>query len=230
MNSTDRTRGFTLIELLVVIGLIAVLAGGIGAALLRGSPSKALQNAQGSLSSLVTVARSRAALAQTDAAIFVNIEPGKDGFLRELRVAVLAGPGQWAAVGAPVILDRGIYLVPPATGVAAADADFEPSTAAWDDLRSNAFGVTDITLRRPDNLANLSSDDYRMVELFNSRGGVEPFTTVGGARTDRRIVLSPARVDADKIVFDNPSAIRGFLVSRYGVGIFVNDDQSLLPP
>jgi prepilin-type N-terminal cleavage/methylation domain-containing protein len=228
MNSTDRTRGFTLIELLVVIGLIAVLAGGIGAALLRGSPSKALQNAQGSLSSLVTVARSKSAIVQGDAALFVNVNPDSDGFLRELRVAVLQGSGNWAAAGDSVLLDRGVFFVPPAGVFATTRVDFEPSAAAWNDLRSNAFGsATAAPLRLPDDSADLSADDYQMVERFNPRGGITNFATVVSPRTDRRIVLSSARVESDKIVFDNPDAVRGFFVTAYGIGVLVNDDEAL---
>jgi prepilin-type N-terminal cleavage/methylation domain-containing protein len=229
MKSADRRKGFTLIELLVVIGLIAVLAGGIGVAMLGGNPDKALQNAQGSVSSLITVARSKAAIVQADAALFVNIQPSGDGFLRELRVAVLQGSGNWAAVGDPVVLDRGVFLVPPTSGVPAANADYAPNAAAWNNLRSNAFGSANTTLRLPDDSGNLSSDNYRMVERFNPRGGVVSFATVDSPRSDRRIVLSPARVDSDKIVFANPDAVRGFFVTAYGIGVLVNDDEALKP-
>lgn len=231
MNSTGSTRGFTLIELLVVIGVIAVLAGGIGAALLRGNPGKALQNAQGTAGSLITVARSRAALAQADAAVFVNVEPDSEGFLRELRVAVLAASGRWAAVDDPVVLDRGVFFVPPIGVVAASDADFEPNAGAWNNLRSNGFGNSGITLRLPDDSDDFSSDEYRMVERFNSRGGVEsiePEDATHGVPY-RRIVLSAARIESDKIVFDNPDAVRGYLITRYGIGVLVNDDEAFRP-
>ena len=83
------SRAFTLIELLVVIGLIGLLAGGIGVAMKNKNPGTGLRSAQSTLVSLLSSARGQSALNQVDAMILVQADPTADNFLRSIRVVVL---------------------------------------------------------------------------------------------------------------------------------------------
>lgn len=205
---------FTLIELLVVIGLIGVLAAGIGIALGRGGSANALQSGQGTLQALISAARAQAAIKQSTADLVVDVEPTSDGFLRTFYVVV-----NNEAVGAAVSLPQGIHLVPKTTGTTysggvrfKADAsDSADNTAIWSSLVSDAFDNSAATVS---NAANTST--YRKVIGITTRGTASPS---GG-----NLVLSSAeRESGSTIVFNNPAAVRGALISTYGVMTPIND-------
>ena len=108
-----RPRGFTLIELLLVIGIITVLAAGIGTALQGGDRSVALRSAQGTLVSLLTVARGQAALVGRNAALLVQADPAVDGYLCNLVVAVRdSADTTWLPVDDWATLPAGVYVLP----------------------------------------------------------------------------------------------------------------------
>lgn len=225
MNASICRRGFTLIELLVVIGLIAVLAGGIGVAMLGGNSDKALQNSQAVVGSLASVARTKGALVQSDVALAVNVEPSSEGFLREFRVLVRNSAGTaWLAEGDSVFLDKGIYFVP-ASGTLATDVSYVGTWA--NEFYSDAYGSADFNVRLPDDSADLNTDDYRLVKVFSPRG------TVVGAPTGPnggRVVLSAANIGSDgKITFNRPEALRGLQVSNYGIGVLINEAEAFKP-
>ena len=67
-----RSSAFTLIELLVVIGLIGLLAGGLGVAMKNKNPGSGLRSAQSVLVSLLSSARGQSALNQANAMILVQ--------------------------------------------------------------------------------------------------------------------------------------------------------------
>lgn len=227
MSTVTHKRAFTLIELLVVIGIIAVLAAGIGVAFLGGSHGNALQNSQGVVNSLASVARSKAALTQSDAAILVNTKPGTDGFLREFRVAVRnATATRWLATGDSTFLDKGIYLVP----AAATFATDVTTSGSWTGLNTTAFDASDISpkLYTPDDSSTITTDDYRVVAIYNPRGtlsSASPGTVT--IPVIRRIVLASALSGSDgKLTFATPDEVRGVLLSTYGVPTLINESEA----
>lgn len=212
--------GFTLIELLVVIALIAVLAGGIGLGLGRGNSSVALQNSQASLISSLSGVRAQAALNQASAAVFVNVSPSSDGFLRELRVATSLDHDNnpvtaaiWSVEGDPILFSSGIYLVPPASELTA-DVEYKPAATDWTNAHSTAYLTTggDITLKYSDN-TNVSSDKYRRLVMLSPTGA----TTAG------RLILAVGepKPGGQGVTFANPEALRGARISSYGVATMV---------
>ncbi len=218
---TGQHKAFTLIELLVVIGLIAVLAGGIGLAFSGGDKANALQGAQGTLQSMVSAVRGQAALAGKDAALFVNVTntPAVDPerYLRSFVVAVKNDSGQWEVTGDEITLPSGIYLVPNATGTFGG-ASFIETDGTYP--RSSGFdGTIDTNLRYP-NSGGPYGGRYALVVSLSSRGTkILP----SGANTSD-LVLSPAeRNSATTIVFKQPNLVRGAIISSYGVLTPIND-------
>jgi len=211
-----------LIELLVVIGLIAVLAGGLGMALSdKGNRASALQNGQYAISSLLSGARARAALSQTSARLFVNSTPGSDGFLREFYIATQAA-GKWVVTGDPVLLPLGIYLVPlgpngtkfPSTAV-----DLAPEAGGAWPVNSSSNAIDDssnaVTLQIVAG-TDITGISFRQVQTITTRG-----TTSGpGAR----IVLSGGElIGGTQVKFTKPEFVRGVNISSYGVASLIND-------
>jgi prepilin-type N-terminal cleavage/methylation domain-containing protein len=240
MISAIRQRAFTLIELLVVIGLIAFLAGGIGVALLDGNSGNALQNSQGVVSSLASVARSKSALFQGNVALAVNTTPNTDGFLREFRIVAFTNGTvgnttvtRWVASGDPTLLDRGVHFVPPTTQLSSS-VDFKPAATDWTNLASNSLTLNpanDIDIYLSDLNTKLSATDkYRLVLVFTALGTVVLNPAGTTAPVGGRIALSPGVIAADgKITFDKPDAVRGLLISDYGVSTLLNEAEAFKP-
>ena len=229
------SRGFTLIELLVVIGLISVLAAGIGIAMRDGNPTASLRAGQNSVVGLLSAARGQAALNQTDAMIVVDVtDVTKEECLRALQVVVRAGAGldQWRPVGDPLLLPQGVYVVPPSgTSIAGVTLD-----GGWSsDRRSKGFQstaalpLTERPYSSPDYLyyptGAFASRTYLKFQLFSALG------TTSGAGTI--LVTSGKRTGAATVSLDNPEVLRGVLVSRYGVATLINEaatfDQVTIP-
>lgn len=233
-RSFRKPRGFTLIELLVVIGLIGALVAGIGLSMRGGSPSSALRASQSSLVGLLSSARGQAALNQSDAMIVVDVtSASSDDCLRSLQVVVRAGTGldQWRAVGDPVVLPQGIYVIPPAS----------PSIAGitltgWSAARqSKGFQAAAGTLaERPYDSVNYT---YYPSGAFTGKTYLrfQTFTALGTTSGEGTILLTSGnRTDASKISMINPEFIRGVYVSRYGVPTLINEaatfDQVTVTP
>ncbi len=215
--SSYLSSGFTLIELLVVIGLIAVLAGGIGLSLGQGNSGVALQNSQGILSSALSGARAQAAINQASAGLFVNTASAADGFLREFRIAALVDHDNnsatlpvWIVKGDPIILAKGVYLVPPvAAGFTATEVDYQPGTSDWVNARSTSYDISDTPLYLSDGVTALGGRYRRLVAL----------TERGTTNDNGRLILAPADVlpGGAGISFKNAEFLRGARISRYGV-------------
>jgi prepilin-type N-terminal cleavage/methylation domain-containing protein len=220
--------GFTLIELLVVIGIISILAAGIGISMREGSPTSALRAGQNSLVGLLSSARGQAALSQADSMIVVDVTPGSEECMRSLQVVVRTGAtasvDQWRPVGDPIMLPQGIYIVPPSsssiTGITL--------TGSWTTKRQSSGFLTttagDLTERPPDTTYTtpvtnaFSGRKYIRFQVFSSLG------TVGSAGT--LLVSSGRRTSATDVTLDNPDFIRGVYLSRYGVPTFINETDS----
>ena len=208
-------RGFTLIELLVVIAIIAATAGVLGLALRDGSPAAALQSAQGTFASLLSAARSQAALNQNRAVLAVEADASGDGFLRNIHVAVetAAGSNQWNLVS-DAALPAGIYVVPGTTGIPGATCT--PSSGVWPPKRLSAFNAP-AALTVASGGSGVATFLVSTVE-FTGTG------KLGGTTGGDKFVHAPARrITADAVVFDNPDLVRGVVLSAYGSVILVND-------
>jgi prepilin-type N-terminal cleavage/methylation domain-containing protein len=208
--------GFTLIELLVVIGLIAVLAGGIGLALGKSNRGTSLQSAQATLSSALSGARAQSALTQSNAAIFVNADPTSDNFLREFRIAIDTDPSSttenWQVRGDPILLPSGIYLVPPGSPAAFPNTQVNFQNT-WTNLYTTTYKTTVVALKDSANNP-ISLVSYNLISSFKVQG-----TTSTG-----QLVLSPGELQSGgKIVLDNPDFVRGLVISQYGVATFINE-------
>lgn len=221
MKTLSNQRGFTLIELLVVIGLIAVLAGGIGLSLGGGDKSNALKSAQNIISSLLSGARGQAALSQSDAAIVVNVTTTSDNFLRELRIVKKNSSNQWIVSGNPIFLDKGVYLVPAqGAGLPTTNVSFDTVNGAWTGLYSTAYDTTDIGPLFYDDASpaqnQVSTDMYRILRSFTSLGTTSP----------GNIVLSTADLTGpNQLKFNNPNNIRGVKIGNYGVATLINEAE-----
>jgi prepilin-type N-terminal cleavage/methylation domain-containing protein len=207
------TQAFTLIELLVVIGIIAVLASGVGLALRGNNPEASLRSAQGLAIGALSSARGQAALTQSNARIIVQADNNDANFLRSIRIVVpdSASPGNWKQVGGEIILPENVYVVPPTgslTGVT-----FETANGSWNVGRnSTLFNAATASVSGLTNATkSLVSKD------ISSLGTVE-----GG-----RIVVTPGhRTSGTAVTLDNASAVRGLVVSRYGVASLVDEATS----
>lgn len=106
-----RWSGFTLIELLVVIGLIALLAAGVGLALDGRNEGAAMRSGELTAAELFRVARSQAVLLQTRSRLIVLDDPeDPERHLRQLGI-VVEDPGlpdHWRAVSDGAVLPLGI--------------------------------------------------------------------------------------------------------------------------
>lgn len=218
IHSREKLRkAFTLIELLVVIGLIAVLAGGIGLAFGGGDKANALQGAQATLQSMASAVRGQAALSGENAALFINVNDATDteNYLRSFVVAIKDG-SKWVVVGDDIILPAGIYLVPGnADGSIAKTLGVTEGSKQILHYRYTNPDTTspDTYLYEPYN----HSASYTLVIELNSRG-----SKVSTGATSQ-IVLSPAERSPDGITFISPELVRGAIISNYGVLTPIND-------
>lgn len=217
---------FTLIEMLVVIGVIGVLIGVIGLSLGGGNVGVAMQNSQGTLLSALSGARAKAALYQASSAIFVNATPGKDGFMREFRIATFTDhdndettPPVWVTKGEVIPLSEGIYLVPPASAFPNTVIDYKPAAAAWVDAHSTSYSDVEVILYAADGTTRIDTSDYNRLLTLSQRG-----TTSDAGR----LVLAPAQVapGGTGLVFEQVEALRGARISLYGVATLVEGLES----
>ena len=228
-----RTSAFTLIELLVVIGLIGLLAGGLGVALKNKNPGSGLRSAQSLLVSLLSSARGQAALNQVDAMILVQADPAKDNFLRSVRVVVQTASGvnvnTWQEVGSEVVLPEGIYIVPPVISVTGASLKLLNDT---DDKRRSLFLNTGtITGAELGTLVPTGTyfQSLRLTSLGSVLDAASRSATNSGIRVTggRLLVAAGRQTGTTAWELDNVSAIRGFVVSTYGVATLINDTATL---
>ncbi len=206
---------FTLIELLVVIGLIVLLVGGIGVALHGGNKSNALQSAQGSLSSALSLARAQAALTGNLAALAVNADVDSDRYLRYYVVIVKDPTNGWGITGEGEYLPAGVYFVPdaPPSGTGVIDG------VSFNGLKSGGFDTGSL---------NQTFDGLGkkwLVVGINSLG--HRISATAGNVGSGCIMLATGEVQppdsTPPFKYNNAFNIRGAFISQYGVGASVNN-------
>jgi prepilin-type N-terminal cleavage/methylation domain-containing protein len=222
-------HAFTLIELLVVIGIIAVIAGGIGLALGKGEGGLAVQNGQGILSSSISTARSVAALKQTTAGLYLNVDPNSDGFLREVRIGYAAAvdddgdpitPNVAVRIqrGDSILLPRGVYIVP-RQGALTGGVQY---ATGWDQASFNSelHIATNVPLKQQNGTTAVDGTFHLLVE-FDGRGNPK-------LGSGNRIILGPAVSEAgEPLSFERSETVRALILSRYGFVSQVNDQAAL---
>ena len=217
MKTHSKHKAFTLIELLVVIGLIAVLAGGIGVAMLQGDGGRALESSQGSFISMISGARAQAALKNTNAIVVVDSDPLSDGFMRTFYIATLEDSNRngywdtgenWNGDSTPVTLPRNVFFVP-AKSMFASNLTFAPT---WPNSKtSTGFVGTTVTV------SNIAGT-FKLLRVFTPSGKTQDETN------GNKFVFAIGNRQSDTIVnFDNEFAVRGAKISQYGVLTFIND-------
>jgi prepilin-type N-terminal cleavage/methylation domain-containing protein len=219
-----RSAAFTLIELLVVIGLIGLLAGGLGVAMKNKNPGSALRSAQSILVSLLSSARAQSALNQVNAMILVQADPDLPNFLRSVKVVVQTTTNSWTEVGGEVVLPEGIYVVPPPNanlaGVTLKSSDAKRLSRF---VGSNTIMGTTIGLLDGKYLQSMHLTALGSVSDTGSVSGTAGVKVTGG-----RMLVAAGNQTGDKTwTLENDSAIRGFVVSSYGVATLINDTATL---
>ena len=197
-----------MIELLVVIGVIAVLAGGIGMTLRSNNHNTGLQAAQSTIAGMVRLARAQAALKQQNVGIFVNMKTTNlDCYLRQLVFAVDTSAAQngtsWTLLDGGTILPQGIYVVPK-TLPAGAPSALKLSTA----LSSSTVNLA---------VNSATAEAYAYVYI----------KPLGAPSIAGQIVLSTATLKTDTgtpvLTFDNANNVRGLTISSYGIATLINE-------
>lgn len=217
-------RGYTLIELLVVVGLIALLAGGIGLAL-GDSGGNSLSTAQTTLSTAVGLARAQAAVNQTEAIVAIYATPppagDADRYLRLIQVFRSETPGAspqtatYTPVGSPLLLPRGVCVVPNTT------AGFLVPGITWQANPPLISSVTQTAIRgQPAGTPFGTSTNSAYIVEFKSDGTV----TQIGTQTHARLILgATTRAANNRPQFVSDNAVRGILIRATGAVTFAND-------
>lgn len=216
------SAGFTLIEVLAVVGIIALIAAGIGLSL-RDTGGSSLTSAQNAIATLVGQTRAQAAVNQTEARLLIygTRPPSGDAekFLRLVRVVVAETPGlastRWLSVGPPVYLPRGVFVVPnPTTGLIA-------SGVAWP---TNPAPVSTLLNVQRYTIVNdvPGADTYYAIEYrpdgtLNTTLGNQPYA---------KIAIGTGALANNLPQFNNAGAVRGFIFRPTGALSFVNDAPS----
>lgn len=215
-----RAAGFTLLELLVVMGIIVLVAGGMGLAL-SDTGGNALASGQTTLATLINTARTQAVVNQTRARLMIygTRPPSGDAekFLRLMQVfreePYLSG--NFVSVGTAIALPRGIYVVPTSTsGLLAAGVTWPTSPP----LLSTLLGPTG--LNQPTGTPFGNSTAYYIE--FNPDSTI----TSLGTQSYARLLVATAALANNVPQFNNGGAVRGLLIRPSGGVTFVNDANS----
>ena len=196
-----RQSAFTLIELLVVIGVIALMAGALLFGLSGGNSSVSLGTAQSSLASLLSAARSQAAIENREVAIMINADLNdRENYLHTMILAGFNG-AEWEQIGDVVSLPANIYVVPPNGVPTEQGVDF-----------ANAVSSALVSGKTLDGVPQFSVS-------FSSLG--KPDQT-NGAIVFSTAVRQPESVSSP-ILFNNAEDVRGVIISAYGAVTFVDE-------
>lgn len=225
--------GFTLLELLVVIGLIAalsfLLAGGVKGA----GQTMALQSAQATLANLITAARTKAPATGRKTRLLLSIDPvAPERYLRHLVLQLARQPGgspvDWDTL-TEVSLPEGVYVMPAsltqAAGLVANPVAWKRTSDPSADLASDLFANQSVAVLLPGDEAAQAWTGvaFTPAGTLAALGSGPPskgflVVTLGTRRAPGSYPVGEAPVQ-----LINPQAVRGLLLSAYGVPALLQD-------
>jgi prepilin-type N-terminal cleavage/methylation domain-containing protein len=225
--------GFTLLELLVVVALIAAFSIVLFGALGGGGQAAGLQAGQSTVANLITTARTKAAATNRRVRLLISMDAtNPERFLRHviLQVGRQIGPSPtaWETV---VELDMpdGAYVVPSSLslsrGLVAASASWKRVTDPAADLVSDVFQGQSMSIA----LSDGSGAETVMGLAFTPHGTLAALA--GGPPPKGSVLIAPgvkrSPVDASggesPVQLVKPEAVRGLVLSAYGIPALVND-------
>lgn len=219
------SRAFTLIELLVVIGVVAILAGGLGVAIRSFDGRAKMQAAQGSLLASLNSARAKAAVQQSAVSLLLNAdETDNDRYLREIIPATQNG-ATWTIAGDSILLPNGIYVIPPNLGTAfPAKYDASTQDSDWAKIKSFASdpNPTSTALYAPSGGSALRTLNTFRIARFDSLGRFDASTAIPNQRTVLAVTTGEPRPGVG-VTFRDHEQARGAWFSRYGVVMPINE-------
>lgn len=230
---SHRPGAFTLIELLVVIGLIAAMSFFLVGGLLGGGATAALQSGQATVANLVAAARLKASATGRKTRLLVNTDVNAPGrYLRfvALQLARQAGssPTDWATV-TTVTLPDGVYIMPAsltqAAGLVNRAADWKRISDTSAELVSDLFANQSVSVPLE---GDLSGQTWTGVS-FTANGTLSPLS--GGPPPKGFLVITLGTrkppgsypVGEAPVQLINPQAVRGLVLSAYGVPALLNE-------
>jgi len=229
-------KAFTLLELLVVVGLMAALAPILVSGLTGSGTPAALQSGQATMANLITTARSKASASGRKTRLLVNNDVGApERYLRHLllQLARQAGPSptDWDTLAA-VSLPAGVFVVPSSL---IQDGGLVENPGAWKritepaaDLVSDLFNNQSLSIRLEGDSAAQSWTGVG----FTPAGTL---ASLGGGPPPRgALIIAPGirrphggyPSAGSPVQLRNPQAVRGLVLSAYGVPAFVNHRSS----
>lgn len=228
------SSGFTLLELLVVVGLIAGLSLVLFLGLQGGGQAAALQAGQATMANLVTSARLKAAATGRHCRVLVGHDPAvSDRYLRTLVLQVARQPGanatDWETVQT-FTLPAGVFVLPASlatsTGLVADVSQWRRVSEPGEELNSGVFRNQNLITA----LAGDTSAQNWTGVCFTPNGTLAPLAS-GGQPPRGLLVLSTGGLRTpgsyaqgeSPVQLTNPHAVRGLVLSAYGVPALLND-------